>query len=137
MDLFHKLIDLIDKNAESIPEGDYVEMCNVIRDLREKVKPPPFLIDQNDPLWITDYDPARDGPPMYVPTTSGQPQEWIDEEEERAYPGLNEFLQELHEEWSRTDDGDETLSAVEAMGQLREHVIEHGVPESITINFVQ
>ena len=119
MDLFHKLIDLVDKNAERIPEGDYVEMCNVIKELRERVKPPRFLIDQNEPLWITD------GPPVYVPTTPGQPQEWIDEEEEHAYPGLNEFLQELHEEWSRTDNEneDETLSAAEAMGQLR-------VPES-------
>ena len=126
MDLFHRLIDLIDKNAERIPEGDYVEMCNTIKELRERVKPPSFLLDQNDPLWVTD------GPPVYVPTTPGQPQEWIDEDS-----GLNEFLQELHEEWSRTDDGDETLSAAEAMGQLREHIIEHGVPESITINFVQ
>lgn len=126
MDLFHRLIDLIDKNAERIPEGDYVEMCNTIKELRERVKPPPFLLDQNDPLWITN------GPPIYVPTTPGQPQEWIDED-----PDLNEFLQELHEEWSRTDDGDETLSAAEAMGQLREHIVEHGVPESITINFVQ
>ena len=124
MDLFHKLIDLVDKNADRIPEGDYVEMCNVIRDLRERVRPPRFLIDQNDPLWITDY----------VPTTPGQPQEWIDQDS-----GLDEFLQELHEEWSRTDNEneDETLSAAEAMGQLREHIIEHGVPESITINFVQ
>jgi hypothetical protein len=139
MDLFHKLIDLVDKNAECIPEGDYVEMCNVIRDLRERVKPPRFLLDQNEPLWITDYDPARDGPPVYVPTTSGQQQEWIDEEEERAYPGLNEFLQELHEEWSRTDNEneDETLSAEEAMGQLREHIEQHGLPERLTINFVQ
>ena len=124
MDFFHKLIDLVDKNADRIPEGDYVEMCNVIRDLRERVKPPRFLLDQNDPLWITDY----------APTTPGQPQEWIDEDS-----GLDEFLQGLHEEWSRTDNEneDETLSAAEAMGQLREHIIEHGVPESITINFVQ
>jgi hypothetical protein len=141
MDLFHKLIDLVDKNADRIPEGDYVEMCNTIKELRDRVKPPRFLLDQNDPLWITDYDPARDGPPIYVPTTPGQPQEWIDQEEERAYPGLNEFLQELHEEWSRTDNGDEnedeTLSAEEAMGQLREHIEQHGVPERLTINFVQ
>jgi hypothetical protein len=139
MDLFHKLIDLVDKNAECIPEGDYVEICNTIKELRERVKPPPFLLDQNDPLWIAD------GPPINVPITSGQPQEWIDEEEERAYPNLNEFLnelQELHEEWSRTDHGngeeeDETLSAEEAMGQLREHIEQHGVPERLTINFVQ
>jgi hypothetical protein len=134
MDLFHKLIDLVDKNAERIPEGDYVDICNTIKELRERVRPPSFLLDQNEPLWITDYDPARDGPPVYVPTTPGQPQEWIDED-----PDLNEFLQELHEEWSRTDNEneDETLSAAEAMGQLREHIVEYGVPESITINFVQ
>ena len=137
MDLFHKLIDLIDKNAERIPEGDYIEMCNTIKELRERVKPPRFLLNQNDPFWITDYDPARDGPPIYVPTTPGQPQEWIDTFPDIVAPNMNEFLQELHEEWSRTDDGDETLSAAEVMGHLREHIIEHGVPESITINFVQ
>ena len=133
MDLFHKLIDLVDKNAERIPEGDYVDICNTIKELRERVRPPSFLLDQNDPLWVTD------GPPVYVPTTPGQPQEWFEDEEERAYPGLNEFLQELHEEWSRTDNEneDETLSAEEAMGQLREHIVEHGVPESITINFIE
>tara|TARA_Y100000389_G_scaffold67117_1_gene63352 strand:+ start:1422 stop:1841 length:420 start_codon:yes stop_codon:yes gene_type:complete len=138
MDLFHKLIDLVDKNAECIPEGDYLDICNTIKEIRERVKPPPFLLDQNDPLWISDYDPTRDGPPVY--TSSGQPQEWIDEEEERSYPGLNQFILELHEEWSRTDDGneeeDETLSADEAMGQLREHIEQHGIPQSLTINFV-
>ena len=138
MDLFHKLIDLVDKNAECIPEGDYLDICNTIKEIRERVKPPPFLLDQNDPLWISDYDPIRDGPPVY--TSSGQPQEWIDEEEERAYPGLNQFILELHEEWSRTDDGneeeDETLSAGEAMGQLREHIEQYGIPQSLTINFV-
>ena len=54
MDLFHKLIDLVDKNAERIPEGDYVEMCNIIKNLHESVKPPSFLLNQNDPLWIVD-----------------------------------------------------------------------------------
>ena len=137
MDLFHKLIDLVDRNAERIPEGDYLQICNTIKDLRERVKPPSFLLNQNDPFWVTDYDPARDGPPIYVPTTPGQPQEWIDASPEIVAPNLNEFIQALHEEWSRTDDGDETLSATEAMGQLREHIIEHGVPGSITINFVQ
>jgi hypothetical protein len=46
MDLFHKLIDLVDKNSSVIPEGDYIELCDTIKELREKVKPPPFLIDQ-------------------------------------------------------------------------------------------
>lgn len=120
MDLFHKLIDLVDRNAERIPEGDYVEMCNIIKDIREKVKPPSFLVNQNEPMTI----------PVYVPTDM----------EEEEYPGINQFLQELHEEWSRTDDGneeeDETLSAEEAMGQLREHIEQHGIPQSLIINFV-
>lgn len=99
MDYFHKILALIDKNSENIPEGDYLELCNLIGELREKVKPPSFLLDQNRPLWLSDYDPQRDGPPVYEPTTiyisDGQPQEWIDE---------TEFLQQLHADWVATDD---------------------------------
>lgn len=105
MDLFHKIQSLVDKNSDRIPEGDYLELCNTIRDLRDKVKPPQFLLDQNQPLTIGDYDPQRDGPPVYEPTvyvTDGQPQEWIDEEE-TLYPGLNAFLEQLHAEWAATD----------------------------------
>lgn len=107
MDLFHKLIDLVDKNAERIPEGDYVDICNTIKELRERVKPPSFLLDQTVPMWRTDYDPVSDGPPVYEPTvpiTAGQPPEWFeDESEEMSYPGLNAFLQGLHAEWAATD----------------------------------
>lgn len=102
MDLFHKIQSLVDKNSDRIPEGDYLELCNTIRDLRDKVKPPRFLLDQNQPLTIGDYDPQRDGPPVYEPTvyvTDGQPQEWIDEE----HPGLSVFLEQLHAEWAATD----------------------------------
>ena len=99
MEHFHKILALIDKNSENIPEGDYLELCNLIGELREKVKPPSFLLDQNRPLWLSDYDPQRDGPPVYEPTTvyitDGQPQEWIDEAE---------FLQQLHADWAATDD---------------------------------
>ena len=117
MDLFHKLIDLVDQNAERLPEGDYVEICNVIKDIREKVKPPSFLVNQNEPMTMLGY----------IPTNT----------EQEEYPGLNQFLLELHEEWSRTDEEeDETLSADEAMGQLREHIEQHGIPQSLTINFV-
>lgn len=130
MDLFHKIQSLVDKNCDKIPEGDYLELCNTIKDLRDKVKPPRFLLDQNQPLTMSDYDPQRDGPPVYeptVPVTDGQPPEWFEDpllsdpdttaqrsreqlqqqwrelEEEVMYPGLNQFLQELHEEWSATD----------------------------------
>lgn len=115
MDLFHKLINLIDKNSERIPEGDYVELCNVVRDIRRKVQPPRFLLDQNEPMT---YIPTSDGqPPEWIedplpsdPDTTAQRsreqlhQRWIELDEEVMYPGLNQFLQELHEEWT-----DETI----------------------------
>lgn len=82
MDLFHKIIDLVDKNSSVIPEGDYLELCDTIKELREKVQPPPFLIDQNEPMTFL--------------------QRWVDvdDEEELAHPGLNAFLQDLHAEWN-------------------------------------
>jgi len=52
MDLFHKIMELVDKNADKIPEGDYLELCGAIKALREQVKPPPFLLDQNVPLQL-------------------------------------------------------------------------------------
>ena len=58
MDLFHKLINLIDKNSDKIPEGDYLELCNTIQELRKRVKPPSFLLDQNDPMWMDDTLPS-------------------------------------------------------------------------------
>jgi hypothetical protein len=99
MDLFHKIIDLIDKNSGTIPEGDYLELCDTIKKLRDKVKPPSFLLNQNDPLWETVYDPERDGPPVYEPTLPSDPytaaQRDREQDEEVMYPGLTQFLQEL------------------------------------------
>ena len=120
MDLFHKILALVDKNSDRIPEGDYLELCDTIQELRERVKPPSFL-DQTLPTWISDYDPERDGPPVYQPTvpmsdslpsdpdTATQRdreqlhQRWRELDEEVMYPGLNQFLQELHEDWAATD----------------------------------
>lgn len=76
MDLFHKLIELIDKNSSTIPEGDYIELCDTIKQLRDKVKPPSFLLDQNDPMTLGDED------------------------EEVMYPGLNAYVRGLDEEWT-------------------------------------
>jgi len=95
MDLFHKIIDLVDKNSSVIPEGDYLELCDTIKELREKVQPPPFLLDQNEPMTFL--------------------QRWVDvdDEEELAHPGLNAFLQDLHAEWSATDDGNSMNDIIE------------------------
>jgi len=95
MDLFHKIIDLVDKNSSVIPEGDYLELCDTIKELREKVQPPPFLIDQNEPMNFL--------------------QRWVDadDEEELAHPGLNAFLQDLHAEWSATDNGNSMNDIIE------------------------
>ena len=116
---------LIDKNSGNIPEGDYLQLCNTIQELREHVKPPSFL-DQSIPMW--GYDETNQRPPVFQPTpiTDGQPRDWMDDElpsdpdtaaqrdreqfhqhwrersgdEEVMYPGLHEFLQQLDEEWS-------------------------------------
>jgi hypothetical protein len=124
MDLFHKIMALVDKNSDKIPEGDYLELCDTIHELRQQVKPPSFLLDQNQPLWMGDEAPVYQ-PTLHV--TDGQPRDWMDDElpsdpdtaaqrsheqirqqwrdlnEEVLYPGLNQFLQELHEEWTTTD----------------------------------
>jgi hypothetical protein len=114
MDLFHKIMALVDKNSDKIPEGDYLELCDTIHELRRQVKPPSFLLDQNQPLT---YAPMTDGqPPEWIedslpsdPDTAAQRareqlhQQWRELDEEVMYPGLNQFLQELHEEWSATD----------------------------------
>ena len=105
---------LIDKNSDKIPEGDYLELCDTIHELRRQVKPPSFLLDQNQPLM---YAPMTDGQPHDLmddelpsdPDTAAQRareelrQRWRELDEEVMYPGLNQFLQELHEEWSATD----------------------------------
>ena len=117
-------MELVDKNSDKIPEGDYLELCDTIHELRRQVKPPSFLLDQNQPLWM-----GREAP-VYQPTvpmSDGQPREWMNDslpsdpdtaaqrereqirhqwrelDEEVMYPGLNQFLQELHEDWAATD----------------------------------
>ena len=118
MELFHKIIDLVDKNSSVIPEGDYLELCDTIKELREKVQPPPFLIDQNEPMTYTPENRIL--------------QRWVelDDGEEFANPELNAFLQDLHAEWSATDDGDSMKGIIE---KFRDEFItdrsRHNLPE--------
>jgi hypothetical protein len=79
MDLFHKIQGIIDANTPNIPEGDYLELCNALGKLRERVKPPKFLLDQNEPLMLPQYEPTIQVA-FFVPYPDGQPQEWIDQE---------------------------------------------------------
>ena len=65
MDLFHTLMELIDKNTENISEGDYLQMCDTMKKLRERVKPPAFLLDQNQPLWVSEETTATTEVPTH------------------------------------------------------------------------
>ena len=106
MDLFHKIIDIVDRHADKIPEGDYIELCDTIKQLRDRVNPPSFLLDQNQPLV---YAPTIDDSLPSDPDTANQRdreqlhQRWRELDEEVMYPGLNEFLRELHEEWTERE----------------------------------
>jgi|TARA_B100001758_G_scaffold90130_1_gene76832 hypothetical protein len=82
MDRFHKIMELLDKNSENIPEGDYLELVNTVAEIRQQVKPPPFLLDQNEPMAY---------PRPFVP--------FDDAEQER----LRQFIDTLDAEWSETD----------------------------------
>jgi hypothetical protein len=83
-------MDLIDKNAKNIPEGDYVEICKVIHFLYEKVKP--MTIPAN-------YDPVLDTmtiPANYDPVLDTMTGLTSDETVRR-------YVQQLHAEWADTD----------------------------------
>ena len=134
MDLFHKIQGIVDKNMWNFPEGDYLEICNTVKELRDLVTPPTFLLDQNQPLILPQYESTdqefsdflehtevgfwadRDHPllfPEYEPTLP-QPSHWRNHIEQLREPTnraleepskqeLEEFLQELHAEWSTTE----------------------------------
>jgi hypothetical protein len=120
MDLFHKIQGIIDANTPNIPEGDYLELCNAIGKLRERVKPPKFLLDQNEPLILPQYEPTvnpdmtsntgtvddlfrayQSNPEDFEATVSdGQPQEWI--YQELSDQELSEYVHQM--EWSTVVD---------------------------------
>tara|TARA_Y100000389_G_scaffold188855_2_gene211892 strand:- start:4310 stop:4915 length:606 start_codon:yes stop_codon:yes gene_type:complete len=87
MDMFHSLMALIDKNAEALPDGDYLEIANLIKEIRDKVKPPSFLLDQNEPMTMYQM-------PEYSPSIrSATP--------EQANVTVDVTL--LHADWANTD----------------------------------
>ena len=92
MELFHKIMELVDKNVEHIPEGDYLQLCDTIQQLRQRV----VLYDTTLP---SDLDTAAqlDREELH--------QLWRERsgDEEDRYPGLNAFLHELDAEWVATD----------------------------------
>ena len=106
---------LVDKNSESIPEGDYLQLCDTIQELREHVKPPSFL-DQTIPMWSSNYDPERDGPPTYEPThdilngpiTDGQPRDWMDDElPSDPDTAAQRDREQFHQQWRERSGDDE------------------------------
>jgi hypothetical protein len=116
MDLFHKIMALVDKNSGNIPEGDYLELCDTIQALREQVKPPSFL-DQSIPMWISDDDTERDGPLRYEPThdilngpiPDGQPRDWmVDELPSDPDTAAQRDREQFHQHW-RERSGDEEV----------------------------
>jgi|TARA_B110000977_G_scaffold194793_1_gene272045 hypothetical protein len=115
MDLFHKIMALVDKNSESIPEGDYLQLCDTIQELREYVKPPSFL-DQTRPTWISDYDPESDEPLRYEPTRvhlngpipDGQPHDLMDDElPSDPDTAAQRDREQFHQRWRERSGDDE------------------------------
>lgn len=83
MDKFHKLLELVDKNSDNIPEGDYMNICKLIKEIHDKVKPPSFLLNYNEPMTM----------PRYEPTGMG----------EEELGSLRRFIEELDADWAATD----------------------------------
>ena len=88
--MFHKIQELIDRNTDKLPEGDYLELCNTLHALRQKVQPPSFMVNQNEPMAVG---------PVVVGSLDG------DDEDEDYYVSyadatLSEYVHQLHAEWS-------------------------------------
>ena len=106
---------LVDKNSGNIPEGDYLQLCDTIQELREHVKPPSFL-DQTRPTWISEHDPERDGPPIYEPThdilngpiPDGQPHDLMDDElPSDPDTAAQRDREQFHQRWRERSGDDE------------------------------
>jgi hypothetical protein len=87
MDKFHSLMALVDKNADVLPDGDYLQIANLIKEIRDKVKPPRFLLDQNEPMTMPEYEPTQ---PSIRSATPEQSNVTVD-------------VTLLHTDWANTD----------------------------------
>jgi hypothetical protein len=56
MEHSNKLMELIDKVSPLIPEGDYIQMCDILKSLRESLmsRPPPLIYE---PVVLSLYIP--------------------------------------------------------------------------------
>ena len=63
MEHFNKLMELIDKVSPVIPEGDYIQMCDTLKSLRDAsmYRPPPL---RYEPTVVSTYIPEE---PPYDP----------------------------------------------------------------------
>jgi len=106
-------MELLDKNSENIPEGDYLEFANTIAEIRDQVIPPSFLLDQNEPMTMSAY------PRPYVPASEVEQQ------------SLREFVDALDAEWSETDEVEHPEYTFNTVPQIPlETVVEH-MPQHI------
>ncbi len=64
MNQLRKLMELVDKNVDVIPEGDYIEMCNSMKALHDLVDKKPL---RYEPSLFSEYLVE---PPPYVPMDS-------------------------------------------------------------------
>jgi len=78
---------LVDKNADVLPDGDYLQIANLIKEIRDKVKPPSFLLDQNEPMTMPEYEPTQ---PSIRSATPEQSNVTVD-------------VTLLHADWANTD----------------------------------
>ncbi len=53
MEQLRKLMELVDKNVGTIPEGDYIEMCNSMKAIHDLVNKPRGLSMNPVFIWGT------------------------------------------------------------------------------------
>ena len=69
--LLREIMSLVDKNSSLIPEGDYLELCQKVRDLYKEIESP-----QLSPVRVLRYDEEDDMVEMGSPVAGVR---WEDE----------------------------------------------------------